>query len=105
MEGLGHPLEAEASVWVAEGCRRKAFGAHTQEAQELQSRGPYCGWTKSVSHRFKTMVETIVCWYLQGNRIRNQGFLGGAEWISSMHSTNPSLPEIVDFDLFAAGTF
>ena len=24
-----------------------------------------------------------VCWYLQGNHVRNQGFFGGAKWISS----------------------
>ena len=28
----------------------------------------YCGWTKSTSHHLEIMVETIVCWYLQGNR-------------------------------------
>ena len=36
---------------------------------------------KSISHRMETMVETIVCWYLQGI-IRNQGFLGGAKYMA-----------------------
>ena len=27
----------------------------------------YCGWTKSISHHVESMVETIVCWYLQGH--------------------------------------
>ena len=33
------------------------------------------------------MVETIVGWYLQGNRIV-QCFPGGAKWISSIHHTH-----------------
>ena len=31
--------------------------------------GTYCGWTKSISHHLETMVETMVAWYLQKNRI------------------------------------
>ena len=27
----------------------------------------YGGWTKSISHRFEAMVETIACWDLQEN--------------------------------------
>ena len=42
---------------------------------------PYRGWTKCISHHCEPMVETIVCWYLQGI-IRNQSFLGSAKWIS-----------------------
>ena len=37
------------------------------------------------SHHFDTMVETMVCWCLQGND-QNQGLLGGAKWILSIHS-------------------
>ena len=37
----------------------------------------YCGWTKSISHHFEPMVETIVSWYLQGNHIILE-FLNGA---------------------------
>ena len=32
----------------------------------------YCGWPKSISHHFETMIETmietIICWILQGNQ-------------------------------------
>ena len=26
-------------------------------------------WMDEILHHFETMVETLVCWYLQGNRI------------------------------------
>ena len=41
----------------------------------LVSRCNYSGWTK-IQHHFETMVQAIVCWYLQGNRII-PGFLNG----------------------------
>ena len=45
---------------------------------------PYCGWTKSCT-TLKPW-ETIVCWYLQGNRII-LGFFGWCvAWISSISS-------------------
>ena len=37
----------------------------------------YCGWTKSISHHFEAMVETIICWYLQGIK-SVQALFGGA---------------------------
>ena len=38
--------------------------------------------------RHESMVETMICWHLRGGGIvRNQGFLGGAKWISSTHSS------------------
>ena len=45
---------------------------------------PYCGWAKSTSHHFDTMVETIICWYLQGNEQKP----GCLRWcrISFIHS-------------------
>ena len=46
----------------------------------------YCGWTKSISHRFETMVGTIAGWVLQGNHdsrasqvVRN-GFRPSTVW-------------------------
>ena len=40
---------------------------------------PYCGWLRNpLRHHFDTMVETIFCWYLQGNKSSFQGVLGGA---------------------------
>ena len=38
---------------------------------------------KSSSHRFETMVETVVAWYFL-DRNQFQHFLGGAKWISSI---------------------
>ena len=44
---------------------------------------PYCGWTKSISHHFETMI-TSVCWYFQGNH-QQPGFLRWCR-ILSIHS-------------------
>ena len=40
--------------------------------------------------------ETIVCWYLQGNRIIPLGCLGGAKWISSIHRRTDTGTRLVD---------
>ena len=46
--------------------------------------GQYCGWTKCVRTTLKPR-ETIVCLvFTRESSI--QGFLGGANWISSIHS-------------------
>ena len=42
------------------------------------STGSYCGWMKSVSHHFETMVETMVFTGVSSF----QGLVGGAKWIS-----------------------
>ena len=44
------------------------------------------------SHHFETMVEAIVCWYLQGNH-SFQGFLGGAGLCPSTILTPPHMPD------------
>ena len=66
-------------------------GAQQQAATFCGTSQPFCGWTKSCT-TLKPW-ETTVCWYLQGIR-PFQGFLGGAKWIWSIHSTtpNPSRP-------------
>ena len=38
------------------------------------------GWTRSISHHLETIVAAIVGWYSRWG-IRNQGFLGAANWI------------------------
>ena len=46
----------------------------------------YCGWAKSISHKFETMVESIAR-YLQGNQ-SILGFLNGGEMdFATIHST------------------
>ena len=47
---------------------------------------PYCGWTKCNSHHFETMVETVVCWYLQDNH-QKPGFL---RWCDMAMGQNPN---------------
>ena len=42
-------------------------GVHALSPAGSHKKGaPYCGWAKSISHHSETMVETIACWYLQG---------------------------------------
>ena len=43
-------------------------------------------WTESIWPHFETMVETITFVGIYRGIIRNQGFLGGAKWISPIHS-------------------
>ena len=63
-----HPEVLEVDA-VQEGLvsRKKASGASG-------------GWTKSISHHFESMVETIICWYLRGES-SFRGFLGGAGFL------------------------
>ena len=44
----------------------------------------YCGWTKSISHQFETNCNH--CLLVFTGESSFQGFLGGAKWISSIHS-------------------
>ena len=49
-----------------------------REPKLTASGSQYCGWTESISHRFETMGNHNVCWYLQGNLFFFffSGFLG-----------------------------
>ena len=49
---------------------------HCQIKDPRKRAWPFCGWTKSISHHFETMVETLPCWYSQGNGI----ILGLQRW-------------------------
>ena len=47
----------------------------------------YCGWTKPISHHFETTGNH--CLLVFTGESSFQGFLGGAKWISSIHSLSP----------------
>ena len=57
----------------------KALGSLRVWSQVLRGTAlTYCGWTKSVSHRLQTKVDTTSCWYVQGNGLL-PGFLRRCE--------------------------
>ena len=50
---------------------------------------PHCGWTTSTSHDLETMGNH--CSWVFTEEPSFQGFLGGAKWISSIHSMNTEI--------------
>ena len=59
-------------------CQRSWPQSQVKEFQRVNLSTQYCGWTKSISHHFETMVETFVCWHLQGKH-QKPGFLRWCE--------------------------
>ena len=48
-------------------------------------------WMDEIPSRHcETMVETMVCWYLQGNHQKPSERSGGAKWISQPSAVNHS---------------
>ena len=63
----------------------RGFGLNRLGCPRKPPVGWFILWMDEILHHFETTVETTVCWYLRWGIVRNQGFLGGARWISSIH--------------------
>ena len=77
---------AAAGVLRARGSAGDRLG-RPFDRQNVEAPRP-CGWKSEIqkSHHLETMVESIVCWYLQGNRIL-PGFLRWCEMdFATIHS-------------------
>ena len=67
-------IARRCSSHIASDCKDGTMQDTPEESIDLHA--TYCGWTKSISHHFETMVETMVSCLLQGNRLI-PGFLNG----------------------------